>query len=154
MPSSFRNIGPFRTSAWIVEIAVPETPLHDHLYTIYAASRSGGLWKTVNNGITWNNVSDSVDVGAVGAPWRCRPPIPRSSGWVPGANDLARSSYAGKGVYKSTDGRRHLAIHGAGRTRTTSARIVVHPTDPDTVWVAAMGHLFSRNEERGVFRTQ
>ena len=47
--SSFRNIGPFRTSAWVTEIAVPDAPLHDHLYTIYAATRTGGLWKTTNS---------------------------------------------------------------------------------------------------------
>ncbi len=64
---TFRNIGPFRTSAWITEIAVPETPARDHLYTIYAASRSGGLWKTSNNGVTWDVISDSVEVAAVGA---------------------------------------------------------------------------------------
>lgn len=51
--TTFRNIGPFRTSAWVTEIAVHETPMRDHLYTIYAATRSGGLWKTTNNGITW-----------------------------------------------------------------------------------------------------
>jgi len=148
----FRNIGHFRTSAWITEIAVPESPLHAHLYTIYAASRSGGLWKTTNNGTTWSNVSDSVDVGAVGAV-ALAPSQPDIVWMGTGANDLARSSYAGKGVFKSTDGGRTW-----GEAMLTDShhitRIVVHPTDPDTVWVAAMGHLFSRNEERGVFRTR
>ena len=65
--TSFRNIGPFRTSAWVTEIAVPEAPARDHLYTIYAATRTGGLWKTSNNGITWDPISDSVEVAAVGA---------------------------------------------------------------------------------------
>ena len=65
--TTFRNIGPFRTSAWITEIAVPESPAREHLYTIYAASRSGGLWKTTNNGVTWGNISDSVEAAAVGA---------------------------------------------------------------------------------------
>src|SRR5688572_15191351 len=64
---TFRNIGPFRTAAWITEIAVPETPPRDRLYTIYAATRSGGLWKTTNNGVTWDPIADSVDVAAVGA---------------------------------------------------------------------------------------
>ena len=64
---TFRNIGAFRTGAWVTAIAVPETPAHDHLYTIYAATRSGGLWKTVNGGVTWDNVTDSVDVAATGA---------------------------------------------------------------------------------------
>src|SRR5215207_6595460 len=63
----FRNIGPFRTSAWVTAIAVPEQPLRQHLYTIYAATRTGGLWKTSNNGITWAPISDSVEVAAVGA---------------------------------------------------------------------------------------
>ena len=49
---TFRNIGPFRTAAWVTEVAVPETPARDHLYTMYAATRSGGLWKTTNAGTT------------------------------------------------------------------------------------------------------
>ena len=148
---TFRNVGPFRTSAWITEIAVPETPLHDHLYTIYAAARSGGLWKTTNNGITWEPISDSVDVAAVGAV-ALSPSNPDIVWMGTGANDLARSSYSGKGVYKSTDAGGTWSFMGLADSHHI-ARIVVHPTDPDTVWVAAMGHLFSRNEERGVFRT-
>src|SRR5260221_7803373 len=64
---TFRNIGPFRTAAWVAAIDVPETPLHDHLYTIYAASRSGGLWKTTNAGTTWTNVTDGIGAEAMGA---------------------------------------------------------------------------------------
>ena len=64
---TFRNIGPFRTAAWVTDIAVPESPPRDHLYTIYAATRSGGLWKTTNAGTTWANISDSVGAAAVGA---------------------------------------------------------------------------------------
>lgn len=147
----FRNVGPFRTSAWVTEIAVPETPLHAHLYTMYAATRSGGLWKTVNNGITWEPISDSVEVGAVGAV-ALSPADPDVVWMGTGANDLARSSYSGKGLYRSTDG----GTSWGAPSLTDShhiARILPHPTDPDTAWVAAMGHLFSRNQERGVFRT-
>src|SRR4029077_20176770 len=64
---TFRNIGPFRTAAWVTAIDVPEARLHDHLYTIYAASRSGGLWKTTNAGTTWTNVTDSIGAEAMGA---------------------------------------------------------------------------------------
>jgi photosystem II stability/assembly factor-like uncharacterized protein len=148
----FRNVGPFRTSAWVTEIAVPETPLHDHLYTIYAATRSGGLWKTVNNGVTWKPISDSVDAAAVGAV-ALSPSNPEIVWMGTGANDLARSSYSGTGLYKSTDGGASWKFAGLPDSHHI-ARIVVHPTDPETVWVAAMGHLFSRNEERGVFRTR
>jgi photosystem II stability/assembly factor-like uncharacterized protein len=148
---SFRNIGPFRTAAWITEIAVPETPARDHLYTIYAATRSGGLWKTVNNGITWDPISDSVNVAAVGAV--ALAPSNAQIVWMgTGANDLARSSYSGSGLYKSVDAGTTWQFMGLPDSHHI-ARIVVHPKNPDVVYVAAIGHLFSKNEERGVFRT-
>jgi photosystem II stability/assembly factor-like uncharacterized protein len=149
---SFRNIGPFRTSAWVTEVAVPEAPLREHLYTMYAATRSGGLWKTVNNGTTWENLTDGIEVAAVGAV-ALSPSHPEQVWLGTGANDLARSSYSGTGVYRSGDGGATWEFAGLGDSHHI-ARIVVHPSDPDTVWVAAMGHLFSRNEERGVFRTR
>ena len=149
---TFRNIGPFRTSAWITEIAVPETPLHDHLYTIYAATRSGGLWKTTNNGITWDPISDSVDVAAVGAV-TIAPSNPKIVWMGTGDQANARSSYSGKGVFKSIDAGATWQFMGLPDSHHI-ARIVIHPTNPDVVYVAAMGHLFSRNEERGVFRTR
>lgn len=148
---TFRNIGPFRTSAWVTEIAVPETPRRDHLYTIYAATRSGGLWKTSNNGVSWEAISDSVGAAAVGAV-ALAPSNPAHVWMGTGANDLARSSYSGTGVYKSTDAGRTWTFAGLPDSHHI-ARIVIHPSNPDIVYVAAMGHLFSRNAERGVFRT-
>ena len=73
--------------------------------------------------------------------------------WV-GTGDAftSRSSYAGDGVYKSTDGGKSWRNMGLGDSHHI-ARIVIHPTDPDVVYVAAMGHLYSENEERGVFKT-
>jgi photosystem II stability/assembly factor-like uncharacterized protein len=149
--TTFRNIGPFRTSAWITEIAVPESG-RDHLYTIYAASRSGGLWKTANNGVTWTPISDSVDVAAVGAV-AVAPSNPNIVWMGTGDQANARSSYSGKGIFKSTDAGKSWQFMGLPDSHHI-ARIVIHPTDPETVYVAAMGHLFSRNEERGVFRTR
>jgi photosystem II stability/assembly factor-like uncharacterized protein len=149
---TFRNIGPFRTAAWVTEIAVPESPARDHLYTIYAATRSGGLWKTSNNGINWEAVSDSVGAAAVGAV--AIAPSDSNVVWMgTGANDLARSSYSGKGLFKSMDAGKTWTFAGLPDSHHI-ARIVIHPTNPDIVYVAAMGHLFSRNEERGVFRTK
>lgn len=149
---TFRNLGPFRTSAWITDIAVPDAPARDHAYTIYAATRSGGLWKTANAGTTWDPISDSVDVAAVGAV--AVAPSNANVVWMgTGANDLARSSYSGKGVFKSTDAGATWQFMGLPDSHHI-ARIVIHPTNPDIVYVAAMGHLFSRNEERGVFRTR
>ena len=150
--TQFRNIGPFRTAAWVTEIAVPEAPAREHLYTIYAATRTGGLWKTSNNGITWAPISDSVEVAAVGAV--AVAPSNAQIVWM-GTGDQAnaRSSYSGKGVFKSTDAGQTWQLMGLPDSHHI-ARIVIHPTNPDIVYVAAMGHLFSRNEERGVFRTR
>jgi photosystem II stability/assembly factor-like uncharacterized protein len=148
---TFRNIGPFRTAAWITAVAVPETPQHDHLYTIYAASRSGGVWKTTNGGTTWRNITDSIGAAATGA--IAIAPSNPAIVWI-GTGDQAnaRSSYSGKGVFKSTDGGATWNFMGLPDSHHI-ARIVIDPRNPDVVYVAAMGHLFSRNAERGVFRT-
>jgi len=148
---SFRNVGPFRTAAWVTEVAVPESPARDHLYTIYAATRSGGLWKTTNAGTTWRPVSDSVGAAAVGAV-ALAPSDPRIVWMGTGDQANARSSYSGKGVFKSTNGGDTWEFAGLPDSHHI-ARIVIHPKNPEIVYVAAMGHLFSRNEERGVFRT-
>ena len=148
---TFRNIGPFRTAAWVTDIAVPESPPRDHLYTIYAATRSGGLWKTTNAGTTWINVSDSVGAAAVGAV-AIAPSNPSVVWMGTGDQANARSSYSGKGVFKSTDAGATWQFMGLPDSHHI-ARIVIHPTRPDVVYIAAIGHLFSRNEERGVFRT-
>ena len=150
--TSFRNLGPFRTSAWVNDIAVPEAPARDHLYTIYAATRTGGLWKTTNNGITWAPISDSVEVFSLGAV--AVAPSNASIVWM-GTGDQAnaRSSYSGTGVFKSTDAGQTWQMMGLADSHHI-ARIVIHPKNPEIVYVAAMGHLFSRNPERGVFRTR
>lgn len=147
-----RNIGPFRSGAWVTSIAVPDTPAREHLYTIYAGVRSGGLWKTSNNGITWEPVTDSVgtiaSVGAVAVA-----PSNSQIVWVGGGDQAnARSSMSGDGVFKSTDAGKTWQAMGLPDSHHI-ARIVIHPKNPDIVYVAAMGHLFSKNEERGVFRT-
>jgi hypothetical protein len=94
---TFRNIGPFRTAAWVTDVAVPETPPRDHLYTIYAATRSGGLWKTTNAGTTWTNISDAVGAAAVGAV-ALAPSNPNVVWMGTGDQANARSWYSGKGV--------------------------------------------------------
>jgi photosystem II stability/assembly factor-like uncharacterized protein len=148
---SFRNIGPFRTAAWVTSIAVPEAPAHDHLYTMYAAARSGGLWKTTNAGTTWTPVTDSVGVKAIGA-IAIAPSDPRVVWIGTGDQANARSSISGIGVFKSTDAGATWQNMGLPDSHHI-ARIVIHPTNPNVVYVAAMGHLFSKNDERGVFRT-
>lgn len=146
----YRNLGPYRTGAWVSDFAVPESG-RDHLYTFYVAMRSGGVWKTTNNGTTFEPVFDGNGAQAIGDVTVA--PSDNDVVWVgTGDNAAARSSRAGIGVFRSGDaGRtwRHMGLHDSHHI----ARIAVHPTDPDTVYVAAMGHLFSRNAERGLFRT-
>ncbi|MBP8272869.1 MAG: hypothetical protein KAY59_00475, partial [Acidobacteria bacterium] len=147
-----RNIGPFRSGAWVTSLAVPDAPTREHLYTMYAGVRSGGLWKTSNNGVTWDPVSDAMgtiaSVGAVAVA-----PSNSQIVWVGGGDQAnARSSMSGDGVFKSIDAGKTWQAMGLPDSHHI-ARILIHPKNPEIVYVAAMGHLFSKNEERGVFRT-
>ena len=148
---AYRNLGPFRMQVRVADIAVPDSPAKDHLYTIYQAPWVGGVWKTTNNGTTWEPIFDDQSNGSIGdvALSPSRPDIV----WV-GTGDAfgSRSSYAGDGIYKSTDAGKtwkHMGLNDSHHI----ARIVIHPTDPDIVYVAVLGHLFSDNAERGVFKT-
>jgi hypothetical protein len=142
----YRNLGPFRAGAWVDAIAVAPKP-----YTFYAAVRTGGIWKTTNNGITFENVTDSIGLNSVGAV--AVAPSDANAVWVgSGDNTLTRSAYYGNGVYKSADAGATWQHAGLEDTQHI-ARIVIHPTNPNIVWVAALGHLFSPNAQRGVFKT-
>src|SRR5581483_10730717 len=147
----YRNLGPFRAGGWVSEIVVPDAPAKAHLYTFYVAARHGGVWKTTNNGTTFEPVLDSQGVFSVGS--IAVAPSNADHVWV-GAGDAscARSAWRGDGVYKSTDAGKTWQHVGLEESHHI-ARIVIHPADPDVVYVAAMGHLFSGNEERGVFKT-
>ncbi len=147
----YRNLGPFRAGAWVSDIAVPEGSGKAHLYTFYVATRSGGLWKTTNNGTTFEPLFDDQAVASIGAV-ALAPSDPEIVWAGTGGADNARSTYYGDGVYKSTDGGTTWQNMGL-RDSHHIARIVVHPGDPDTVYVAAVGHLFTPNEARGVFKT-
>lgn len=148
---SYRNLGPFRAGSWVADIAVPDAPQKSHLYTFYVAVRYGGVWKTTNNGTTFQPIFDAQDVTGIG----CITVAPSNENivWV-GTGDASsvRVAYPGDGVYKTTDGGKTWQRMGLRDTQHI-ARIVVHPTNPDIVYVAAMGHLWSTNEERGVFKT-
>jgi len=100
---TYRNLGPFRMQVRIADIAVPDAPVKDHLYTIYVAPWIGGLFKTTNNGTTFESIFDDQDNLSFGDVT-----VAPSNGnivWV-GTGDAytSRTSYAGDGVYKSTDG--------------------------------------------------
>jgi photosystem II stability/assembly factor-like uncharacterized protein len=147
----YRNLGPWRTGAWVTSVAVPETPASAHRRTMFAGSRNGGVWRTTNSGTTWEPVTDSVGITSVGAV--AVAPSEANVVWVgTGDNSLTRSAYWGDGVYKSTDGGATWSNMGLRDTQHIS-RIVIHPTNPNIVWVAALGHLGTPNQERGVFKT-
>jgi len=149
---SYRALGPYRAGSWVTSFAVPETPARAHLYTLYVGTRNGGVWKTTNNGITFEPIFDGQRRLSIGdlalAP--SRPDIV----WVgTGEAYCARSSNSGDGVYKSEDGGRTWRSAGLKDSHHI-ARVIIHPANPDVVFVAAMGHLFSTNTERGVFKTE
>ena len=149
---TFRNMGPFRAGAWISDLAVPETPARAHQHTFYVATRNGGVWKTENSGTTFSPVFDATNQQSIGAV--AVAPSDANVVWVgTGESYVARYSYAGDGVYRSTDAGRtwqHMGLRDSHHI----ARIVIHPRDPNTVYVASMGHLHTPNSERGVFRTR
>lgn len=143
-----RCIGPANMSGRICDVAVFEKQPR----IMYVASASGGLWKTVNNGTTWTPVFEreaTVALGAVAVSQQ-NPDIV----WVGGGEANARNSVSwGDGVYKSTDGGKTWANMGL-RDSQHIGRIVIHPTNSDIVYVAALGHLWGPNRERGLYRTR
>ncbi len=142
-----RNIGPANMSGRIVDLAVVE----DNTYTIFAASSTGGVWKSTNNGINWKPIFEKEGTHSVGdiAIHQPNPDII----WV-GTGERAnrQSSGWGDGVYKTTDGGKTWKNMGLKDSHHIG-RIVIHPDNPDIVYVAAMGHLWGPNEERGLYMT-
>jgi len=147
----YRNLGVFRISAWVGSLAVPENPGEKYKYTWYVGPRSGGIWKTINNGTTFECVSNSFGTSSIGD-FAVAPSDPEVIWAGTGEAFNARSSYYGNGIWKSTDAGetwKNMGLHDSHHI----AKVVIHPTNPDIVWVASMGHLFSENEERGIFKT-
>jgi photosystem II stability/assembly factor-like uncharacterized protein len=148
---AFRALGPYRAGSWVTSFAVPDSPVRDHLYTFYVGTRNGGVWKTVNNGTTFEPVFDGQQALSIGDV--ALAPSNPDVVWVgTGEAYCARSSSHGDGVYKSTDAGKTWAHMGL-RESHHIARVLVHPANPDVVYVASMGHLFSTNDDRGVFKT-
>jgi photosystem II stability/assembly factor-like uncharacterized protein len=147
----YRNIGPFRAGGWTTDIAVPETPQTAHLYTYYVGTRNGGVFKTTNGGDTFEPIFDKQDVMSIGA--LAVSPRDANTIWV-GTGDafFARSPYFGDGVYKTTDGGATWQHLGLEETQHI-AKIVIDPADPNNVYVAAAGHAYTANAERGVYKT-
>ncbi|HPW18520.1 MAG TPA: hypothetical protein PLP83_09110 [Candidatus Aminicenantes bacterium] len=143
----FRSVGPTRQSGRFVDIAVPARRPH----TFYAAAASGHLWKTENNGQTFEPLFENEKVFSIGD-IDVAPSDPDLIWLGSGEANNSRSTYWGDGVYKSADGGKTWKNMGLKESHHIG-RVVIHPTDPDIVYVAALGHLYSENPERGLYKT-
>ncbi len=144
----WQPLGPTNISGRATDVAVSEKGGARRIYAAYATS---GVWKTDDNGASWQPVFEnyaSTSIGDIAVA-----PSNPDTVWVgTGEANLFRASMAGVGVYKSTDGGRTFTHAGLTDTQTI-ARIVVHPANPEVVYVAASGHEWTDNEMRGVFKT-
>ncbi|MBK8148749.1 MAG: glycosyl hydrolase [Acidobacteria bacterium] len=144
----YRSIGPFRGGRATAVAGVPGQP---NVY--YFGATGGGVWKTTDSGVNWAPVSDAFfktgSVGAIAVADSDPNVIYVGMGESPVRGNVSH----GDGVYKSTDGGKSWKHIGLGDSRQIG-RIRVHPKNPDIVYVAAMGHLWGPNQERGVFRSK
>ena len=144
--TGFRNIGPSIMSGRVVDIEVnPQDPTE-----FYVAYASGGLWQTKNNGQSFTSIFDSVDVltiGDIAVNWQNR------HIWVgTGEVNSSRSTYAGLGVYRSANNGKTWEYLGLPESHHIG-KIQLSAKDPNTAWVAVLGHLYSESKERGIYKT-
>lgn len=146
-PLRWRNIGPNRGGRSITATGSAQRPLE-----YYFGATGGGLWKTIDGGTSWAPVTDgqlkSSSVGAV-AVAESNPDVVYMG---MGEAELRGNVMQGDGVYRSTDAGAHWSHIGLANTQAI-ARIRIDPRDPDRVYIAALGHPYAPNDERGVFRT-
>ena len=140
------SIGPTVFSCRVTDVeANPANPAE-----MYVAYASGGLWYSSNFGASFTPVFDqeaSMTIGDIAVDWA------KGVVWVgTGENNSSRSSYAGTGLYRSQDKGKTWEWRGLPESHHIG-RIVLHPTNPNIVWVAVLGHLYSKNPERGVYRS-
>lgn len=143
----FESVGPVQMGGRVVDIEVdPRNP-----FRFLVAYASGGVWETRNNGTTFAPLSEELPTQVVGD-LAMAPSNPDVLYLGTGENNSSRSSYAGLGVFKSTDGGKTWQYVGLAETHRIG-RIRVHPQNPDIVWVAAIGKLYSQDEHRGVYKS-
>jgi photosystem II stability/assembly factor-like uncharacterized protein len=119
--------------------------------TFYFGATGGGVWKTIDGGSNWKNISDKYFGGSIGAV--AVAPSDETILYVgEGENTLRGNVSEGFGIWRSDDAGRSWKSIGLKDTRHI-AKIIIHPKNPDIVWVSALGHLFGPNNERGVYKT-
>lgn len=144
---SFRQIGPFRGGRSTAVAGIRSQP-----FTFYSGSTGGGVWRTDDAGHSWRNVSDGFFGGNVGS-IRVADSDPNVVYVGMGSQDVRGNSSIGRGAWKSTDAGRTWKFIGLRETGALG-RIAVHPTDPDVVYMSALGHPFGKNRERGIYRSR
>ena len=143
----WRLIGPFRGGRVLAVTGVADEAQH-----FYFGSVNGGVWETLDAGRTWQPIFDGQNVGSIGA-IALAPSDAKTIYVGTGESDMRSDISQGSGVYKSSDGGKTWALSGLRDTQQI-ARILVHPRDPKLAYVAALGHPYGANAERGVFRTR
>ncbi len=145
---SYRSIGPVNMSGRVADVeGIPGNP-----NVVYVGAASGGVWKTVDGGLTFKPIFDDQPIASIGD--LALAPTNPDVIYVGSGEANARNSVSfGNGVYRSTDGGQSWKHVGLDATRHIS-RVVVSSLDPDVAYVGAMGHFSGPNEERGVFRTR
>ncbi len=144
--TKYRSIGPYRGGR---SGAVAGDTKNKN--TFYFGSTGGGVWKTIDGGSNWKNISDKYFGGSIG----CVAIAPGDNTVLyvgQGESTLRGNVSEGFGIWRTDDGGRSWRNLGLKDTRHI-IRIIIHPKNPDMVWVAAIGHLFGANEERGIFKT-
>lgn len=143
---NYRLIGPFRGGR-----SAAATGSYKNKNTFFFGATGGGIWKTTDAGSNWKNISDKYFGGSMGAV--AVAPSDESIIYVGEGEKTLRGNVAeGFGMWRSDDGGRNWRNIGLKDSRHI-LRIIIHPRNPDIVWVAALGHLFGPNEERGVYKT-
>ncbi len=144
----YRCIGPTRGGRVTAVAGIPSQP-----GTFYMGATGGGVWKTLDYGQSWQNVSDgyfaSSSIGAI----RVAPTDPDIVYVGTGSDAIRSNVIAGRGVYRSGDGGKTWEFIGL-RSAGQIGALEIHPQDPDIVFVAALGHAFGPSPDRGVYRTQ
>jgi photosystem II stability/assembly factor-like uncharacterized protein len=142
----WRNLGPFRGGRVNAVAGVPGQPT-----TFYSGSVGGGVWKTINSGRTWTPVFDSQPIASIGA-IGVAPSNPNVVYVGTGEADMRSQISYGNGMYKSSDAGKTWTHIGLEGTRQIS-RVIVDPKNPNVLFVAALGHVYGPNQERGIYRS-
>jgi photosystem II stability/assembly factor-like uncharacterized protein len=148
----WRLVGPFRGGRSLAAAGSVQRPKE-----YYFGATGGGVWKTVDGGTSWTPVADSVLTTATVGAIAIAPSNPDIVVAGTGERDIRGDISHGDGLYRTTDGGKTWAHIGLRDTQTIS-RIVIHPTNPEVMWVASLGHVYAhtgpdRNRHRGVYKT-